>query len=127
MSDCMLCMEAVLAWFCCMCPLLVAVERGRWFLINVVARPGMVGSSLLRSSARRSVDAGGEHMIWSMYWAYSAVEDVASMLAATAVVDNIRRGAWLVVADGLVAWTPTFVRGTIHKLVRVHLLPQIMV
>jgi hypothetical protein len=55
------------------------------------------------------------------------VEDVASMLAATAVVDDIWRGALVVVADGLVAWTPGFVRGTIHKPVWVHLLPQIMV
>ncbi len=49
-----------------MCPLLVAVERGRWFLINVVVRPRMVASSSLRSSARRSVDAGREHIIWWM-------------------------------------------------------------
>jgi hypothetical protein len=46
-----------------MCPLLVAVERGRWFFIDVVVRPGMVASSSLRSSARRSVDASREHMI----------------------------------------------------------------
>jgi hypothetical protein len=50
-----------LVW--CTWPLLVAVERSRWFLINVVVRLGMVGSSSLRSSARRSVDAGREHMI----------------------------------------------------------------
>ncbi len=49
------------------------------------------------------------------------------MLAATAAVDDIWRGAWLVVADGLVSWTLGFVRGTIHKLIRVQLLPQIMV
>jgi hypothetical protein len=49
------------------------------------------------------------------------------MLAATVAVDDVRRGAWLVVADGLVAWMPGFVRGTIHEPVRVHLLPQIMV
>jgi hypothetical protein len=47
-----------------MCPLSVVVERSRWFLINAVVRPGMVASSSLRSSARRSVDPGGEHMIW---------------------------------------------------------------
>ena len=46
---------------------------------------------------------------------------MASMLAATAVVDDIWRGALVVVADGLVAWTPGFVRGTIHKPVWVHL------
>jgi hypothetical protein len=49
------------------------------------------------------------------------------MLAATVAVDDTWRGAWLVVADGLVAWTPGFVMGTIHKHVRLHLLPQIMV
>ncbi len=63
---CMLRVEAVLAWWHRMCPLLVAVERGKWFFINVVVRPGMVASSSLRSSAGRSVDAGGEHMIWWM-------------------------------------------------------------
>ncbi len=53
---------------------------------------------------------------------------MASALVATAVVDGVSRGAWLVVADGLAAWTPTLlVRGTINKPMRVHLLPQIMV
>ncbi len=52
---------------------------------------------------------------------------MAIMLGATAAVDDILRGGWVVVADGLVAWTPGFVRGTIHRPVRVHLLPQIMV
>ncbi len=55
------------------------------------------------------------------------VEDVASMLAATAVVDDTWWGAWVVVADVLVAWTSGFARATIHRPVRVHLLPQIMV
>ncbi len=64
MSACMLRVKAALARWCCMCPLLVAVERGRGFFINVVVRPGMVASSSLRSSARRSVDADREHMIW---------------------------------------------------------------
>ncbi len=35
-------------------------------LINAVVRPGMVASSSLRYSTRRSVDAGREHMIWWM-------------------------------------------------------------
>ncbi len=87
----------------------------------------MVASSSLRSSAQRSVDVGGDHMIWWMYRAYLAAKDVTSMLAATVAVDDTRRGAWLVMAAGLVAWTLGFVRGTIHKPVRVHLLPQIMV
>jgi hypothetical protein len=50
------------------------------------------------------------------------------MLVATAVVDGVIRGAWLLVADGLIAWSSIFlVRGTIHKPIRVHLLRQIMV
>jgi hypothetical protein len=49
-----------------------------------------------------------------------AAEDMASMLAANAAVDDIRRGTWVVAADGLVHWTPRFVRGTIHRSVRVH-------
>jgi hypothetical protein len=66
MSDYILHVEAVLAWCCRMCPLLVAVELGRWFLINVVMKPWMVASSSVRPSAHRSVDASGEHMIWWM-------------------------------------------------------------
>ncbi len=66
MLDCILHVEAVFAWCRCMCPLLVVVERSRWFLINVVVRLGMVASSSLRSTARRSVDASREHMIWWM-------------------------------------------------------------
>ena len=66
MLACRLCVEAVLPWWGHMCALSVAVEHGRWFLINVIVKPGMVASSSLRSSAQRSVDAGGEHMIWWM-------------------------------------------------------------
>ncbi len=52
---------------------------------------------------------------------------MASTLAANAAVDEVR-GAWLVVADGLAASSPAFlVRGTIHKPLRVHLLPQMMI
>ncbi len=52
---------------------------------------------------------------------------MASRLAGNAVVDGVIRGAWLVVADGLAAWSLGFlVRGTIHKPMRVHLMPQIM-
>ncbi len=99
------------------------MEHGRWFLINAVVRPGRVASSSLRSSARRRVDADGEHMIWWMWQAYSAVEDVASMLVANAMVDGVLMGTWLVVAGGIAAWLPAFlVRSTIHNPV----LPQIM-
>jgi hypothetical protein len=63
MSDCILGVEAVLAQCRHMCPLPVAVEHGRWFLINVEVRPGMRASSLLWSSTPRIVYAGGEHMI----------------------------------------------------------------
>ncbi len=56
------------------------------------------------------------------------VEDVASMLAANGAVDGVLRGAWLVVANGLAAWSLAFlVRGTIHKPMRMHLLPQMIV
>ncbi len=95
-----------------MWPILVAVERSRWFLINVVVRPGMMASSSLRSSAQRSVDAGREHMICWMLQEYLAVEDVASTLAANVAVGGVIRGAWLGVADGLAAWSLVFlVRG----------------
>ncbi len=82
-----------------------------------------MASSSLRSSAWRRQ---GAHDLVDVA-AYSAAENVASILAATVAVDDIQRGAWLVVADGLVAWTPILMRGTIHKPMRVHLLPQIMV
>ncbi len=53
---------------------------------------------------------------------------MASTLAANVAVDGVIRGAWLVVADGLAAWSLAFlVGGTIHKPMRVHLLPQMMV
>ncbi len=53
---------------------------------------------------------------------------MASTLAANVGVDGEIRGVWLGVADGFAAWSPAFlVRGTIHKPVRVHLLPQMMV
>ncbi len=59
---------------------------------------------------------------------YLVAEDVASMLVATVVVDGVIRGGWLLVADGLIAWSSMFlVRGTICKPVWMHLLPQIMV
>ncbi len=55
-------------------------------------------------------------------------EEVASMLAANVAVGGVIRGAWLVVADRLAAWSPVFlVRGTIHKPARVHLLQQMMI
>ncbi len=49
-------------------------------------------------------------------------------VGSNGVVGVVARGAWLVLADGLSAWSPAFlVRGTIHKPVQVHLLPQMMV
>ena len=65
----------------------------------------MVASSSLRSSALRSVDAGGEHMNWWMLWDYLVVEDVASTLTTNAAMGVVVRGAWLVLADGLPAWS----------------------
>ncbi len=49
-----------------MCPLLVAVEQGGWFLISAGVSLGMVASSSMRSSAPKSVADGGEHMHWWM-------------------------------------------------------------
>ncbi len=66
MSSCIFCVEAVLDLGWCMCPLLVAVEQGRWFLISAGVSPGMVASSSLRLSAPRSVADGREHMHWWM-------------------------------------------------------------
>ena len=45
-----------------MCPLSVAVARGKRILISVGVRLGMVASSSLRWSAPRSVADGGEHV-----------------------------------------------------------------
>jgi hypothetical protein len=53
---------------------------------------------------------------------------VAYTLVANAAMNGVNRGTWLVVAGGLDAWSPALlVRGTIHKPVRVHLLPQMMI
>ncbi len=55
-------------------------------------------------------------------------EDEVSMLAANVAVGVVVRGAWLLVAVGLVACSPaSSVKGTIYKPVQVHLLPQMMV
>ncbi len=45
---------------------LVGSGGARQMVFDVVVKPGMVASSSMRSSAQRSVDAGGEHMIWWM-------------------------------------------------------------
>jgi hypothetical protein len=47
-----------------MCPLLVAVEWGKWCLINDGVRPGMAASSSLQLSAIRSAADGREHRHW---------------------------------------------------------------
>jgi len=76
-----------------MWPLLVAVDRGKWFLISVGMCPGMVTSSSLRWRAPRSVADGGEHMHWWMYRAYLAVDDVASTLAVMTKVGGRSGGS----------------------------------
>ncbi len=50
------------AWAIIIITLTIAI----YVTVAVVVRPGMVASSSLRSSAWRSVDAGGEHIIWWM-------------------------------------------------------------
>ncbi len=66
-------------------------------------------------------------MHWWMYQAYLTADDVASTLAAIAKVDV----AFLVVGalemGGLAAWALVSLRGIIHKLVQVHLWPQMIV
>ena len=85
-----------------MCPLSVAVDRGKCFLISVGVSPGMVASSSLRWRAPRSVADGGEHMHWWMYLAYSAADDVATTLAAMVKVGSVVGS--LETAGGPVAW-----------------------
>ncbi len=99
-------MEAVLDLCRPMCPLSVAVEQGRWFLISAGVSPGMVVSSSLRSSALRSVADGGKHINWWMYRAYSAADNVASTLVAMAKVGAAVRvgGVWSMEPGGFAAW-----------------------
>jgi hypothetical protein len=59
-----------------------------------------------------------------MWRAYSAAEDVASILAAIVVV-GVVVGGMMLLSEGLIAWL--LERGTIHKPVCVHLWPQTMV
>jgi hypothetical protein len=85
----------------------------------------MVASFSLRWRAPRSVVAGGEHMHWWMYLAYSAADDVASTMAAMAKVGSVV-GSFKTVG-GPAAWALAPRRGTIHKPVLVHLCPHTIV
>ena len=100
-----------------MWPLSVAVESGRCLRTRRDEKPGIVASSLLCSSARSKVMAGGEQRAWWINRAYSATVEVASMLAAI-VVGITSVGAPVGVGIGRV----DVVRGIIHRPVRVHLL-----
>ena len=100
-----------------MWPLSVAVESGRWLRTRRDEKPGIVASSLLFSSARSNVMAGGEQRAWWTNRAYSAAVDVASTLVAIAVVGP-SVGALVGVGIGRAA----VVRGIIHRPVLVHLL-----
>ena len=79
-------------------------------------KPGIVASSLLRSSAHSRVAAVGEQRAWWMNCAYSPAVEVASTLAAIAMGRSMV-GAVVGVAGGGVT-----VRGIIQSPVRVHLL-----
>jgi hypothetical protein len=127
MSFCGFHVEAVLDLCRRMCPLSVAVERGRWFLISAGVSPGMMVSSSLRSSALRGVTDGGEHMNWWMWRAYSAADDVASTLAAMAKVGAAVGGVWSMEPGGFAAWESWALKGIIHRPVWVHLWPQMIV
>jgi hypothetical protein len=84
----------------------------------------MVASSSLQSSAPRSVDAGGEHMIVAGVFGGGR----CGMNVGGQCKGGCCSWAWLSVAVGLAAWSPALlVRGTILKPVRVHLWPQMMV
>ncbi len=80
----------------------------------------MVASSLLCLRACISVVTRGKQMAWCMYCAYSPADEVASMLAATAVGGGMA-GLMLAVDGGMGQ------RGIIHNPVRVHLLLQRMI
>ncbi len=105
-------------------PLSVVVEQGRWFLISVGVRPGMVASPSLWLSALRSVTDGGEHMHWKMNWAYSAAGDA---VCGVNVCGHSKDWVWSLETGGSVPWALGPLRGTIHKPVLVHLCPQIIV
>ena len=89
----------------------------------------MVASSSLWASAPRSVaEDGREHMHWWMYRAYSAADDVASMLTAIAMVGSAFGCVCsLETAGGAVAWASEPLSGIIHKPILVHLCPQTIV
>jgi hypothetical protein len=102
-----------------MWPLSVAVDSGRCVQTRRVENPGIVASSLLRSSACSNVAVGGEQRAWWTNLAYSAAVDVASTLAA------IEMGRSLVgVTVGGDVGAGVDVNGIIHKPVRVHLFAQ---
>jgi hypothetical protein len=101
--------------------LLVAVEQGRWFLISAGVSPGMVASSSLRLSAPRSVADGGEHMHWWMSREYLSVDNVVSTLVAITKVGVAVGVVRALEMGGFAAWALVSLRGTIYKLVRVHL------
>ena len=86
----------------------------------------MLASSSLWLSAPRSVADGGEHMHWWMYWAYSAMDDVAATLAAMAMVGSAV-GCICSLPCWSAVWMSELLRGTIHKPVLVHLCPQMIV
>ena len=105
-------------------PLSVVVERGRWFLISVDVRPGMVASSSLWLSALGSVTDGGEHMHWWMYWTYSAAGDA---VCGVDICGHGKDWVWSLETGGSVPWALGPLRGTIPKPVLVHLCPQMIV
>ncbi len=103
-----------------MLPFLVAVDRGRWAQINAGVSPGMVCSLVLLSRASRRVVASGEHSSWGTFRAYLAAEEVVSTFAA-----NLMEIGLVVGMD--VGGVVISAKGIIHRPVRVHLWPQMIV
>ena len=102
----------------CICPLSVAVEGGRCFLMSSWVRPGKDDSWPLLM-AFSNVDLGGEHRLWCMYCASSALVVHVCRLAAISLSSVAR---WV---GSMVGWFVfDSLRGTIHSPVRVHFLPQ---
>ena len=94
----------------------MAVENGRWVQTRRDVKPGIVTSSLLRSSAHSSVAAVGEQRAWWMNRLYSAAVEVALTLAAIAMGRSVVGALVGMFGDGVAA------RGIIQSSVRVHLL-----
>ena len=95
--------------------LLVAVESGRWLRLMCNEKPGIVANSLLRSSVRSNVVAGGEQRAWWINHVYSVAVEVTLTLVAILV-----GGCAAAMLEGVVVAVKA--SGINHNPVHVHLL-----